>query len=201
MTTLDGSDRRARPQRRRRGRARPRGAGHVAVRRSSSSLVFTAYFCVYLYSRTQHERAFLDAQSALDLRSASSTRSSCSRARGRSPAACSTPGPGGTEPPADRFPTGGLGAVFLGTQDRRVGAPDPRRTHVHQQRLHPALLLPHARSTRSTCSSASSCSACSSTSCPTRAGDRQHTIETCSTYWHTVDLFWVLIFALLYVVR
>ena len=27
------------------------------------------------------------------------------------------------------------------------------------------------------------------------------TIETCSTYWHTVDLYWVIIFALLYVVR
>src|SRR5690349_13370631 len=31
------------------------------------SLVFTAYFCVYLYARTQHEQAFLDAQSALSL--------------------------------------------------------------------------------------------------------------------------------------
>ncbi len=29
----------------------------------------------------------------------------------------------------------------------------------------------------------------------------QETIETCSTYWHTVDLFWVLIFAMLYIVR
>jgi nitric oxide reductase NorE protein len=29
----------------------------------------------------------------------------------------------------------------------------------------------------------------------------QQTIETCTTYWHTVDLFWVLIFALLYIVR
>ena len=29
----------------------------------------------------------------------------------------------------------------------------------------------------------------------------QQTIETCSTYWHTVDLFWVLIFAMLYIVR
>ena len=27
------------------------------------------------------------------------------------------------------------------------------------------------------------------------------TIETCTTYWHTVDLYWVIIFALLYVVR
>ena len=31
------------------------------------SLVFTSYFCVYLYSRTQDERAFLEAQSALTL--------------------------------------------------------------------------------------------------------------------------------------
>ena len=31
------------------------------------ALVFTSYFCIYLYSRTQHERAFLDAQSALTL--------------------------------------------------------------------------------------------------------------------------------------
>jgi nitric oxide reductase NorE protein len=29
----------------------------------------------------------------------------------------------------------------------------------------------------------------------------QKDIETCATYWHTVDFLWVLIFALLYVVR
>jgi len=29
----------------------------------------------------------------------------------------------------------------------------------------------------------------------------QELIETCATYWHTVDFLWVLIFALLYVVR
>jgi nitric oxide reductase NorE protein len=29
----------------------------------------------------------------------------------------------------------------------------------------------------------------------------QQLIETCATYWHTVDFLWVLIFALLYVVR
>ena len=29
----------------------------------------------------------------------------------------------------------------------------------------------------------------------------QEYIETCATYWHTVDFLWVLIFALLYVVR
>jgi hypothetical protein len=26
-------------------------------------------------------------------------------------------------------------------------------------------------------------------------------VETCATYWHTVDLLWILIFSLLYVVR
>jgi nitric oxide reductase NorE protein len=29
----------------------------------------------------------------------------------------------------------------------------------------------------------------------------QETVETCSTYWHTVDIYWVIIFALLYIVR
>jgi nitric oxide reductase NorE protein len=29
----------------------------------------------------------------------------------------------------------------------------------------------------------------------------QKLVETCATYWHTVDFLWVLIFALLYVVR
>ncbi|HWT81147.1 MAG TPA: cytochrome c oxidase subunit 3 family protein, partial [Candidatus Methylomirabilis sp.] len=29
------------------------------------SLVFTSYFCVYLFFRTQHEKAFLQAQSHL----------------------------------------------------------------------------------------------------------------------------------------
>jgi nitric oxide reductase NorE protein len=29
----------------------------------------------------------------------------------------------------------------------------------------------------------------------------QETIETCATYWHTIDFLWVLIFALLYLMR
>ena len=29
----------------------------------------------------------------------------------------------------------------------------------------------------------------------------QETIETCATYWHTIDVLWILIFALLYVMR
>lgn len=33
------------------------------------------------------------------------------------------------------------------------------------------------------------------------ANESQQLVETCATYWHTVDFLWVLIFALLYVVR
>ncbi len=37
---------------------------------------------------------------------------------------------------------------------------------------------------------------------PQRQGQMtQKNVETCATYWHTVDFLWVLIFALLYVVR
>jgi nitric oxide reductase NorE protein len=34
-----------------------------------------------------------------------------------------------------------------------------------------------------------------------RSAESQELVETCATYWHTVDFLWVLIFALLYVVR
>ncbi len=34
-----------------------------------------------------------------------------------------------------------------------------------------------------------------------RSKGSQELVETCATYWHTVDFLWVLIFALLYVVR
>jgi nitric oxide reductase NorE protein len=34
-----------------------------------------------------------------------------------------------------------------------------------------------------------------------RARRSQEVIETCATYWHTIDFLWVLIFALLYVMR
>ncbi len=33
------------------------------------------------------------------------------------------------------------------------------------------------------------------------SNESQQLVETCATYWHTVDFLWVLIFALLYVVR
>lgn len=34
-----------------------------------------------------------------------------------------------------------------------------------------------------------------------RPAPSREVVETCAVYWHTVDLFWVLIFSVLYVVR
>ena len=165
------------------------------------SLVFTSYFCVYLYFRTQDERAFLDAQSALNLPlgiidtivllTSSWTIARCvQEARaGRYPAARQL-----------ALATIGLGAVFstlkvvewvhLINEGHTFTSSDFMQHFFFLTGMHAIHLLigfvalgilvhqlsdPQKRS--------------------------QGTIETCSTYWHTVDLFWVLIFAMLYIVR
>ena len=87
------------------------------------SLLFTSYFCVYLYFRTQNERAFLDAQSALDLPlgildTIILLTSSWAIAR------CVQHARAGRYQLARRLAlvTAGLGRRLLGPQDRRVGA-------------------------------------------------------------------------------
>jgi nitric oxide reductase NorE protein len=165
------------------------------------SLVFTSYFCVYLYFRTQDQRAFLDAQSALSLplgvldtillltsswaiaRCVQHTRAAQYRA-------------------ARQFTlvTAGLGIAFLALKlvewVRLIGdghtftSSDFMQYFFFLTGMHAIHLLigfvvlgvlvyqladPQRRS--------------------------HETVETCATYWHTVDLYWVLIFALLYIVR
>jgi nitric oxide reductase NorE protein len=165
------------------------------------SLVFTSYFCIYLYSRTQHERAFLEAQSALTmslgivdtivLLTSSWTIACCVQHTN-----------------ARRYETArwfalatvGLGAVFfvlkvaewahLIRDGHTFTSSDFMQHFFFLTSIHAIHLIigfvvlgvlvrqlsgPHLRAHR--------------------------TIETCSTYWHTVDLFWVVIFALLYIVR
>ena len=41
----------------------------------------------------------------------------------------------------------------------------------------------------------------SSATAPVKQPRPQVIVETCATYWHTIDFLWVLIFALLYVMR
>ena len=165
------------------------------------SLVFTSYFCIYLYSRTQHERAFLDAQAALTmwvgivdtivLLTSSWAIAGCvqhTRA-GRYVAARRS-----------ALATAGLGVAFfalkVGEWGHLIGgghtftSSDFMQHYFFLTGIHAVHLLigfvvlgvllrqlqgPDRRS--------------------------HEIIETCATYWHTVDLFWVVIFAMLYIVR
>lgn len=165
------------------------------------TLIFTSYFCVYLYFRTQDEAAFLQAQSALDLPLGGLDTiilltSSWTIAR------CVQESRAGRHQPARRLAllTLGLGVAFmvfkvvewvrLIHEGHTFTSGDFMQhffflTGIHA--IHVLIgfvalgVLVHQLTDRTKRS--------------------QETIETCSTYWHTVDLFWVLIFALLYVVR
>jgi len=165
------------------------------------SLIFTSYFCVYLYFRTQDEGAFLEAQSALRLplgivdtivllTSSWAIARSVQEARAGRPAAARRLA----------FVTIGLGAAFSALKlvewahligdGHTFTSSDFMQHYFFLTGMHAVHLLiglvalgilvhqladPHRRS--------------------------QETIETCATYWHTVDLYWVLIFAVLYIVR
>jgi nitric oxide reductase NorE protein len=165
------------------------------------SLVFTSYFCVYLYFRTQHERAFLEAQSALTLPlgivdTIVLLTSSWSIAR------CVQEARAGRYAVARRLAlvTIGLGAVFstlkvvewvhLIRGGHTFTSSDFMQHFFFLTGMHAIHLLIGFVALGILVHQLSA------------AGRRSlGTIETCSTYWHTVDLFWVLIFAMLYVVR
>jgi nitric oxide reductase NorE protein len=165
------------------------------------TLLFTAYFCVYLFSRTQHEHLFLRQQShllgwlgALDtvvlLTSSWAVACAVQHARAGRLAAARR----------DALLTAACGALFLVLKIaewvRLVHLGDTFTsgpfftyyfflTGIHVVHLligFVVLGVLVARLTR-----------------PTEGS--QVVVETCATYWHTVDFFWVLIFALLYVVR
>lgn len=165
------------------------------------SLVFTAYFCVYLFNRTQHERAFLAGQSHLllwlgVLDTIVLLTSSWTMALGVQHART------GRLDTARRMAilTAGLGFVFLVLKIvewvRLIHMGDTFTsseffqyyfflTAIHFVHLLIGFVvlgvLMYQLSKEKRCS--------------------QATVETCATYWHSVDFYWVLIFALLYVVR
>lgn len=165
------------------------------------TLLFTSYFAVYLFSRAREENLYLQAQSHLDLRvgvlntvvllSSSWAVARCVQAarEGRYRSALS-----------HALLTGGLGVVFLASKTmewiKQVRAGNTFTTNdffMHYYFL-TGLHLLHlligfvvigivVRQIRG----------------PARRS--QNLIETGATYWHTVDFLWVLIFAMLYVVR
>lgn len=165
------------------------------------SLIFSAYLSVYLFYRARHEQAFLQAQSHLNLglgvvETIALLASSWSMARSVLTARA------GQLPTAMRhaFMTGALGGVFLICkivewvnqihQGNTFTTNDFFQYFFFLTAIHAIHLLIgfavlgiviHQLSRPEHCS--------------------QETVETCATYWHTVDFLWVLIFALVYVVR
>jgi nitric oxide reductase NorE protein len=161
------------------------------------SMVFTAYFCVYLYTRTQHERAFLHDQSQLLLwlgvvDTIVLLTSSWTVAR------CVQHARAGRYAPAkrDAFLTAALGLVFLvlkifeWARLIHLGHTFTSSgffqyyfflTAIHSLHLLIGFVVLGVL--------------------VYKLSRSQEVVETCATYWHTVDFFWVLIFALLYVVR
>ena len=165
------------------------------------SLVFTSYFCVYLYFRTQDERAFLEAQSALNLPlgiidtivllTSSWTIASCvQEARaGRYPAARQL-----------ALTTIGLGATFFALKlVEWVHLINEGRTFTSNDFMQHFFFLTGMHAIHLLIGFVALGILVHQLSDPQKRS--QETIETCSTYWHTVDLYWVLIFAMLYIVR
>ncbi|GFG94468.1 cytochrome c oxidase subunit 3 family protein [Mycobacterium timonense] len=165
------------------------------------TLVFTAYFGFYLFSRGRNHELFLQSQAALDLRVGVFNTlvlllSSWSVAR------CVQSARAGAYRAAlrDVFITAAFAAVFLCFKvfewarlvhaGHGVDSNDFFMFYFFLTGIHFVHLLIgfvvlgfiiyQLRS-------------------PARRS--QELVETCATYWHTVDFLWVLIFALLYVVR
>jgi nitric oxide reductase NorE protein len=165
------------------------------------SLVFTSYFCVYLYARTQHQEAFLQAQSALTmwlgvldtvvLLTSSWMIARCvERTRAGDHAAART----------EALAAAGLGVAFLALKVAEwVHLIEHGHTFTSSDFLQHYFFLTGLHAVHLVIGFVALGVLVRQLSDPRRRS--RQTIETCATYWHTVDLYWVVIFALLYVVR
>ena len=165
------------------------------------SLVFTSYFCVYLYSRTQNESAFLRSQAHLllwlgVLDTVVLLTSSWAIAR------CVQHARAGEYEFAkrDAWVTAGLGFIFLVLKIVEwVRLVHLGYTFTSSQFFQYYFFLTAIHFVHLLIGFVVVGVLMLQLKDPKRRG--QQTVETCATYWHTVDFFWVLIFALLYVVR
>lgn len=165
------------------------------------SLVFTSYFCVYLFFRTQHESEFLRAQSHLllwlgVLETIALLTSSWAVARSVQHARL---GRYETARRAALFATG-CGVVFLVLKIAewvrliRLGHTFTSSAFYQYYFFLTGMHLLHLLIGFFVLGAL-----WSQLSNPKKRF--QEAVETCATYWHTVDFLWVLIFALLYVMR
>jgi len=165
------------------------------------SLVFTSYFCVYLYFRTEDERTFLEAQSHLTL-SLGILATILLLTSSWAIARCVQHARAGRYRAAQHlaFVTAGLGLAFLALKlvewetlihdGHTFTSSDFMQYFFFLTGMHAIHLLIGFVAVGVLVYQLSG---------PQRRS--QEIVETCSTYWHTVDLYWVIIFALLYVVR
>jgi nitric oxide reductase NorE protein len=165
------------------------------------SLIFTSYFGVYLYYRARHEQAFLQSQSHLSLwlgilETVVLLASSWSIAR-----SVQTAREGDySASRREAFITAACGVAFMALKitewARQIHAGHTFSSSDFFQYfffltvIHLVHLLIGFVALGVVVYQLAS---------PRRRS--QELIETCATYWHTVDFFWVLIFALLYVAR
>jgi nitric oxide reductase NorE protein len=165
------------------------------------SLIFTSYFCVYLFSRTQHERAFLRSQSHLllwlgILDTIALLTSSWAMAR------CMQHVRAGRHEAARRLAwvTAGLGVVFLALKlTEWVRLVHDGYTFTSSDFMQYYFFLTGIHAIHLLIGFVALGVLLYRLSDPTPRA--RETVDTCATYWHTVDLFWVVIFAMLYIVR
>jgi nitric oxide reductase NorE protein len=165
------------------------------------TLVFTGYFGFYLFYRTQNPELFLNSQAQLDLRIGVFNTlvlllSSWSVAR------CVQSARAGAYRPAlkDAYLTALFGLMFLVSKvfewvrQIRMGNGFATNDFFTYYYFLTAIHFVHLLI---------GCVVLGVVIYQLRSPARrsQELVETCATYWHTVDFLWVLIFALLYVVR
>ncbi|MGW4096515.1 cytochrome c oxidase subunit 3 [Mycobacterium sp. NPDC004974] len=165
------------------------------------SLLFTAYFSVYLVSRTQNPELFLQSQSHLDLRigvvnTIALLLSSWSIAR------CVQASRGGNYRSAltNVFLTITFGVIFLaGKIVEWVTQVRMGNTFTSDEFFQHYFFLTSIHCIHVLIGFVVLGVVVYQLWSPQRRS--QQLVETGATYWHTVDFLWVLIFALIYVVR
>ena len=165
------------------------------------SLVFTSYFCVYLFNRTQHEQAFLLSQSHL-LLWLGVLETIVLLTSSWAVAGCVRHARAGRYDASKRAAllTAGLGVVFLVLKVAEwVRLIHSGHTFASSEFFQYFFFLTVIHCVHLLIGFVVLGVLWYQLSGHQRRG--QVRIETCATYWHTVDFFWVLIFALLYVVR
>jgi len=165
------------------------------------ALVFTAYFTVYVFSRARSPDLFLESQAHLDLR-VGVLHTLVLLASSWSVARCVQAAREGSYRDAltNAFLTLLLGLVFLVSKLREWAvAIEQGITFTTDEFSSFYYFLTGIHFLHLLIGFGALAIAVHQLWSPARRS--QEVVETCATYWHTIDFLWVMIFALLYVTR